>query len=87
MNEAARPTQQARNPLHGVTLEAIVCALEAHYGWAELGRRIPIRCFTHDPSLNSSLKFLRKTPWAREKVEGLYLFMLREARRGARPIG
>jgi uncharacterized protein (DUF2132 family) len=64
-----------------VTLEAIVRALEAHYGWAELAVRIPVRCFTHDPSLNSSLKFLRKTPWAREKVEGLYLFMLREQRR------
>jgi uncharacterized protein (DUF2132 family) len=76
----ARPAQP-RNPLHGVTLEAIVRALEAHYGWAELGARIPVRCFTHDPSIQSSLKFLRKTPWAREKVEGLYLFMLREAAR------
>jgi uncharacterized protein (DUF2132 family) len=61
-----------------MTLEAIVRALEAHYGWAELAVRIPVRCFTHDPSVNSSLKFLRKTPWAREKVEGLYLFMRRE---------
>ncbi len=59
----------------------MVCALEAHYGWAELGQRIPLRCFTHEPSVASSLKLLRKTPWAREKVEGLYLFMLREARR------
>ena len=67
------------NPLHGMTLEAIVTALEAHYGWAELAVRVPLRCFTHDPSVNSSLKFLRRTPWAREKVEGLYLFTLREA--------
>ena len=72
---------QPRNPLHGMTLEAIVTALAAHYGWAELGVRIPVRCFTQDPSVASSLKFLRKTPWAREKVEGLYLFMLREIRR------
>jgi uncharacterized protein (DUF2132 family) len=72
---------QARNPLHGLTLEAIVTALVAHYGWAGLGHRIPVRCFTSDPSMASSLKFLRKTPWARDKVEGLYLFMLREVRR------
>jgi len=75
------PQPQPRNPLHGLTLEAIVTALAAHYGWAGLGERIPVRCFTHDPSVASSLKFLRKTPWAREKVEGLYLFMLREVRR------
>ena len=75
------PVTQARNPLHGLTLEAIVTALAAHYGWESLGERIPVRCFTHDPSVPSSLKFLRKTPWAREKVEGLYLFMLREIRR------
>lgn len=73
--------EQPRNPLHGITLEAMVRALEAHYGWAELGRRVPVRCFTHEPSVGSSLKFLRKTPWAREKVEGLYLSMLRETGR------
>lgn len=84
MTEPSPPADQPRNPLHGVTLEAIVRALEANYGWDELARRIPIRCFTHDPSVNSSLKFLRKTPWARDKVEGLYLFMLREARRSGR---
>lgn len=72
---------QPRNPLHGKTLEAIVTELSDHYGWEGLGERIPVRCFTFEPSVNSSLKFLRKTPWAREKVEGLYLFMLREARR------
>jgi uncharacterized protein (DUF2132 family) len=76
------PPAQPRNPLHGLTLEAIVTALVAHYGWEDLGRRIPVRCFTSEPSVSSSLKFLRKTPWAREKVEGLYLFMLRDQRRG-----
>jgi len=81
MHEAPPPPAQPRNPLHGMTLEAIVLALEARYGWAGLAQRIPIRCFTHDPSLKSSLRFLRKTPWAREKVEGLYLFMLREEQR------
>jgi uncharacterized protein (DUF2132 family) len=71
--------------LHGITLEAMVTALAAHYGWAGLGERIPVRCFMQDPSVVSSLKFLRKTPWARDKVEGLYLFMLREVRRGKSP--
>ena len=75
------PTPQTRNPLHGVTLEAMVTALVAHYGWDDLGQRIHIRSFVLDPSIPSSLKFLRKTPWAREKVEGLYLFMLREQKR------
>ena len=73
---------QPRNPLHGKTLESIVTELADHYGWDGLGERIPVRCFTFETSVNSSLKFLRKTPWAREKVEGLYLFMLREIRRG-----
>ena len=72
---------QPRNPLHGLTLEAIVTALVAHYGWAGLGERVALRCFTTDPSMASSLKLLRKTPWAREKIEALYLFMLREQRR------
>ena len=81
MTSPASPPDQTRNPLHGVTLEAMVRALEAHYGWEDLGQRIAIRCFTHEPSVNSSLKFLRKTPWAREKVEGLYLFMQREIQR------
>jgi uncharacterized protein (DUF2132 family) len=87
MQDAPPPPDQPRNPLHGLTLEAIVRALEARYGWAGLAERIPVRCFTHDPSVNSSLKFLRKTPWAREKVEDLYLFMLREDRRMQRPPG
>lgn len=68
---AARP--QPNDPLHGVTLEAVLNALVARYGWEELGQRIRINCFVSDPSVNSSLKFLRKTPWARKKVEALYL--------------
>lgn len=62
-----------QDPLHGITLKMIVTELEEKYGWEELGRRIKIKCFTNDPSVNSTLKFLRKTPWAREKVEALYL--------------
>jgi uncharacterized protein (DUF2132 family) len=77
-------TTQPRNPLHGKTLEAIVTELADFYGWEGLGDRINIRCFTHDPSVGSSLKFLRKTPWARDKVESLYLFMLRDMRREER---
>ncbi len=64
---------RARDPLHGKTLEHIVTSLVEHHGWEELGRRIEIRCFTHDPSVKSSLVFLRKTPWARAKVEQLYI--------------
>ncbi len=83
MPDAAPP--QPRNPLHGLTLEAIVTALADHYGWPGLAERIALRCFSVDPSVSSSLKFLRKTPWARDKVESLYLFMQREQRRdGAR---
>lgn len=68
-----------------MTLEAILHALVETYGWDGLGERIPVRCFNVDPSISSSLRFLRKTPWAREKVEGLYLYMLREQqRRGGR---
>jgi len=61
------------NPLHGITLERMVTRLQAHYGWEMLGRLIKINCFTWQPSIKSSLKFLRQTPWAREKVEELYL--------------
>jgi len=64
---------QKNNPLHGVTLEQILVALVDQYGWEELGQRINIRCFQADPSIKSSLKFLRKTPWARAKVEALFL--------------
>ena len=75
------PPKQPNNPLHGITLEAILTALVAYFGWAELALRIPVRCFSNDPSITSSLKFLRKTPWARDKVESLYVFMLREINR------
>ncbi len=61
------------NPMHGMTLEKIIKSLVEDYGWDNLGRRIDIRCFKHDPSVKSSLKFLRKTPWARKKVEELFL--------------
>lgn len=65
--------EQPNNPLHGKTLEAIVVYLVSYYGWKELGEMIPINCFRKDPSIKSSLKFLRRTQWAREKVEKLYL--------------
>ena len=67
----------ARDPLHGVTLEKLLTELVSAYGWEELGRRIDIRCFNFDPSIQSSLKFLRKTPWARAKVELLYVRLKR----------
>ena len=67
------PPEQPNNPLHGLTLKAIVEDLIERHGFDGLAALVPIRCFTHDPSLNSSLKFLRKTPWARTKVERLYL--------------
>ncbi|HHJ19845.1 MAG TPA: DUF2132 domain-containing protein [Gammaproteobacteria bacterium] len=62
-----------RDPLHGITLESIITRLAEHYGWETLGQQITIKCFTTDPSISSCLKFLRKTPWARQKVEKLYL--------------
>ena len=68
---------QPKNPLHGITLETIVTELVARHGWEGLGQVIEVRCFTHDPSVKSSLTFLRKTPWARKKVEDLYLRGLR----------
>jgi uncharacterized protein (DUF2132 family) len=67
------PNPQPNNPLHGVTLETILTQLVEQYGWAELAKRIPIRCFYNEPSIKSSLKFLRRTPWARKSVEELYL--------------
>ena len=66
-------SDQPNNPLHGKTLEFILNFLVAKYGWEELGTRIPVNCFQHDPSIKSSLTFFRKTPWARKKVEDLYL--------------
>lgn len=71
--------QRTTDPLHGITLETILTELVAHYGWEEMGRTIRIRCFNNDPSIKSSLQFLRKTPWARKKVEALYLRLRRKA--------
>lgn len=71
--------EQPNNPLHGVKLTDMLERLVAEYGWEELGERIKIRCFIYDPSVKSSIKFLRKTPWAREKVELLYLKLIRNS--------
>jgi uncharacterized protein (DUF2132 family) len=79
--------EQPKNKLHGITLERIVTELHEHYGWDELGHQVNIRCFQDNPSVSSSLKFLRRTPWARDKVESLYLFMLRERARRERAQG
>jgi hypothetical protein len=79
------PPPQPRNPLHGKSLETILTELVTHYGWDGLAQRVALRCFSNEPSVGSSLKVLRKTPWAREKVESLYLFMLRELRRDGPP--
>lgn len=70
--------KQANNPLHGITLEQVVTRLVEHYGWGELGIHVRIRCFNHDPSVKSSLKFLRRNPWARKKVEDLFIATLVE---------
>lgn len=72
------PTPQAKNPLHGITLERMLNELVEAMGWERMGRRVRIACFTSDPSVSSSLKFLRRTPWAREKVEALYLELQRK---------
>lgn len=71
---------QHNNPLHGIKLELMVTSLFDHFGWDGLAERIPINCFINDPSIKSSLKFLRKTPWARTKVEALYLTTLSETK-------
>lgn len=73
MGSVSMSPRQPSNPLHGVTLEMMLTRLVAQYGWEEMGRRVKIRCFTSDPSIASSLKFLRRTPWARREVETLYL--------------
>lgn len=79
------PEDQPNNPLHGLTLEAILRLLVEKYGWEGLAERIPVRCFSIDPSIKSSLAFLRRTPWARAKVEALYLGRLRPRRKGRGP--
>lgn len=76
---------QPKNPLHGITLEQLLNELVSFHGWDALGRKIDIRCFTQDPSISSSLKFLRRTPWAREKVETLYLDMVTRGLKPRRP--
>ena len=80
MDQPQKP-EQPNNPLHGVKLADILEDLVETYGWEELGETIRIRCFTHNPSIKSSLTFLRKTPWARTQVEGLYLKMLRRRKK------
>ena len=65
--------KNSNDPLHGITLKVILAELVEQFGWSEMGRRVNIRCFNHDPSIESSLKFLRRTPWARDKVEAIYL--------------
>jgi uncharacterized protein (DUF2132 family) len=72
------PQQQPNNPLHGITLETILIHLVDHFGWEELSYKVSINCFKTNPSLKSSLKFLRRTPWAREKVEYLYLWLIKQ---------
>lgn len=74
-----------KNPLHGITLERMVTELQAHYGWEMLGRIIPINCFNWQPSIKSSLTFLRRTPWARQKVEQLYLDSLPDFQQATEP--
>jgi len=68
-----KPKPQENNPLHGISLKMIMERLVDHYGWPKLGQKIPLKCFTNDPTIKSSLKLLRRTPWARKKVESLYL--------------
>lgn len=74
-------SSQPNNPLHGITLEQIINDLVAHYGWEYMGYTVKIKCFTDNPSVKSSLTFLRKTPWARTKVEAMYLKMLKNKKR------
>jgi len=77
---------QSKDPLHGVTLEMMLTRLVEYYGWEQMGRKINIRCFNFDPSIKSSLQFLRRTPWARAKVEDLYLKFVRVSTRHAAPV-
>ena len=78
--------QPSKDPLHGITLEALLNVLVAKYGWAELAKRINIHCFKSDPSIKSSLKFLRRTPWARKEVEDLYIDSLGDSTSTATPL-
>jgi uncharacterized protein (DUF2132 family) len=73
MAPAKSPSPSSKDPMHGMTLEMIIIQLDQQFGWEEMGRRVKIKCFTDNPSVSSSLKFLRRTPWARQKVEALYI--------------
>ncbi|MBC8142807.1 MAG: DUF2132 domain-containing protein [Armatimonadetes bacterium] len=84
MEETAN-RQPSNDPLHGVTLERMLTELVDAYGFDAMGGRVPVRCFTHDPSISSSLKFLRRTPWARERVEDMYRYLLREKAQQPKP--
>lgn len=77
------PHDHSSNPLHGITLERMLNELVEQFGWARMGRRVRIACFTSDPSIASSLKFLRRTPWARTKVEAMYLDLKRRGKSNA----
>jgi uncharacterized protein (DUF2132 family) len=77
--------EKNKTPLQGITLEQVLNSLFEKYGWEELGRRVKIRCFTSDPSIKSSLTFLRKTPWARKKVENLYIALQKKTRKSTQP--
>ncbi len=81
----SQPPSPSRDPLHGVTLETIVRTLAERHGWEEMGRRIPVRCFQHQPSVKSSLTFLRKTPWARQRVVDWFIFEAARALPGSVP--
>ncbi len=78
MSEEESKKNRTQDPLHGITLKVIVTQLQEKFGWEDLAKNINIKCFTNEPSINSSLKFLRKTPWAREKVEALYLKKIKQ---------
>ena len=79
--------QKPKDPLHGITLEMILAQLVEQYGWDEMGKAVKIKCFTNDPSIKSSLQFLRRTPWARSKVEALYLRCKRESAKKQKSTG
>lgn len=81
-----KPAAQKNNPLHGLTLETIVTDLATYIGWEKMAEKIPIRCFSDNPSVKSSLNFLRKTPWAREKVEYLYKYNIKRIEKGKKGL-
>ncbi|HEX7366354.1 MAG TPA: VF530 family protein [Pelobium sp.] len=82
MEEDKMPPAQQNNPLHGLTLETIVTDLAAYVGWEKMAKQIPIKCFSENPSVKSSLTFLRKNPWARQKVEYMYVYNIKRIEKG-----